>query len=351
MGDQLRYASNGPLALEDSDYRQDGKPKVITRSERELIRTTARFNPRIDRKEHDELLKILDQRGATQRGKPRSRDPAKNPLGSRVFDMACGWPMYRTPYNKTFRYVCGGYMQARQCEHNHIDGLIATRFAVSCLRQKLSPVVLEKLQARLRALAASETSTMARAKDQSIKQVELEKLKADLLKVTHNMAFAENDEQRRAMAAIFEKTRAQVAALGEQLAADDHHECVAYDADVEVAAAMSVLGRLPDLAADDENLAKVGEALRLVNLRMFLKFEKVQVKNRQLNKLAHGLVTFGDVPAPVPLYAGPTGRRAKTATTAAAFAAGSGNGSVVPNSLVSGEEGNSLGNVSRGDRI
>ena len=44
---------------------------------------------------------------------------------------------------------------------------------------------------------------------------------------------------------------------------------------------------------------------------------------------------------------GPTGRRAITAKTAAAFAASS--GGAVANCLVSGEEGNSLGNISRGD--
>ena len=73
---------------------------------------------------------------------------------------------------------------------------------------------------------------------------------------------------------------------------------------------MALLDRLPDLAADNQNLAKVGDAFRLVNVRLFLKFEKVQVKKRTLNKLAHGIVTFGEAPPPVPLYAGPTGRRA-----------------------------------------
>ena len=85
-------------------------------------------------------------------------------------------------------------------------------------------------------------------------------------------------------------------------------------------------------------------------MTLFLKFTKVRVKKRLLNKLAYGVVTFGDVPPPVPLYAGPTGNRAMLANKEAAFAAGSRGDTPLPNRLVSGREGESLRNVSRGDR-
>ena len=113
---------------------------------------------------------------------------------------------------------------------------------------------------------------------------------------------------------------------------------------------MAALDRLPEIVLNDECLAKISEAFRLVNVRLFLKFQKVPVKKRLLNKLASGVVTFSDAP-PHPLYAGPTGRRAMVANKAAAVAADSGEPLGLPNGFVSGGEVNSLGNVSRGDRI
>ena len=56
------------------------------------------FEPLVDVGRHRQLLAVLDARGGTKRGKPRARDLRKNPLGGRIFDMNCGWPMYRIPY-------------------------------------------------------------------------------------------------------------------------------------------------------------------------------------------------------------------------------------------------------------
>jgi DNA invertase Pin-like site-specific DNA recombinase len=152
MGDQLRYTANGPRALEDDDFRADGKPKVIRNPDMAMSRTPAHFDALVAPDKHQELIEILNQRGASQRGKPRSRDPDKNPLGSRIFDMNCGWPMYRTPYKPVFRYSCGAYMQSQDCDHNHVDGPTATEFALSCLVQKvLPPRILAKLKTRLAA--------------------------------------------------------------------------------------------------------------------------------------------------------------------------------------------------------
>jgi len=354
MGDQLRYAANGPRGLNDDDFRADGKPKVIRNPEEAMSRTPARFDALVDRDNHRDLIEILDHRGSSQRGKPRSRDPDKNPLGSRIVDMNCGWPMYRTPYGNTYRYTCGGYMQSRQCDHNHVDGPMATQFVLTSLRQKLvNPRVLQKLKERLRELAEGEQIASSHRDELAVQQAELVMVNANLKKVQGNMALADNREQYRAMALVFEDLRTQQADLERRVAtaASHHHEAKGVDAQVD--AAMAVLGRLPDLALDDRNLAKIGEAFRLVNVRLFLKFKRVQVKKRILNKLAHGVLTFGEAAPPVPLYAGPTGRRAIIANRAAAVAAGPGEGdeSTLPSQDSPGREGNSSGNVNRGDRI
>jgi len=106
MGDQVRLSPDGPRDLEESDYDlYTEKPKVIRNPESSQITARAHFEPIEDPARHEQLVKTLDQRAGTQRGKPRSRNPAKNPLGCRVFDMNCGSPMYRAPQGKTFRYT------------------------------------------------------------------------------------------------------------------------------------------------------------------------------------------------------------------------------------------------------
>jgi hypothetical protein len=124
MGDQLRFSPDGPRPLEDDDRRRDGQPKVVANPESDRIRVGAKFEPLVDGPRQARLLQTLDARAGTQRGKPQSSDPAGNPLGARIFDLACGWPLYRQPYNGSFRYLCGLYQQSHgaSCRHNHVDG-------------------------------------------------------------------------------------------------------------------------------------------------------------------------------------------------------------------------------------
>jgi hypothetical protein len=159
MGDQVRFSPEGPRDLAEADRRPDGKPKVVRNPESALVKrpVAAVYEPILDPERQAQLVALLDQRGGTQRGKSRSRDPGQNPLGCRVFDMMCRWPMYRQPYGGAFRYTCGLYQQSHgaQCAHNHVDGPTAVRFVLGCLRQRvLTPRLLGKLERRLRELAA-----------------------------------------------------------------------------------------------------------------------------------------------------------------------------------------------------
>jgi hypothetical protein len=146
MGDKARFTPSGPRQLEDTDYREDkeekkSKPKVVQNPESVQIRapSAAKFEPVLDAERRDRVMAILDARAGTQKGKPRSREPGDNPLGCRIFDMDCSWPMYRQPYGGAFRYLCGFYQQSHgaRCNHNVVDGPTAVRFLVNCLRQRL----------------------------------------------------------------------------------------------------------------------------------------------------------------------------------------------------------------------
>ncbi len=351
MGDQLRVSADGPRLLTEQDFGSDSKPKVVTNQDG-IVSRQASFDPVIPVAEHDELIKVLDKRAGTQRGKPRSRDPARNPLGSRIFDLQCGWPMYRTPYNGSFRYNCGLYMQSRQCAHNHIDGPVATRFVLNCIQQKLrQPERRSKLMQRLDQLSKEQGSGSPRTAQLNALRGELDRVQADRSMVEKNMARASTEDQFRAIAKQFDEDCRKETDLKKKI--DEigvDQECFG-DPDAQVQAALRVMDRLPDLVADNDDLQKVGESFAFLNVRLFLRFEKRQVKKRVLNKLQHGIMTFGDAEPPTRLYAGPTSRRDINLGIAATVAAGSEGDVPLPNRCCDGREGSSSGNVNRGDRI
>src|SRR5205085_10622111 len=82
------------------------------------------------------------------------------------------------------------------------------------------------------------------------------------------------------------------------------------------------------------------------------KFQEVQVGKRALNKLLSGVVTFGSTPPPISIYEGPTGRRGKRSPASSEDTGPcSPRAPLLPGPLDPGKEGDSLGNVRRGDWI
>ena len=127
-------------------------------------------------------------------------------MGTRIFDLNCGWPMYREPYNGSFRYKCGLYQQShgQKCRHNHADGLVATKFTLSCIRQKLLKL-MPQVERRLRALAAA-SATKVRSKPAADGiTAELASVQADLKVVSSNLARAKSDEQYQAISNQFDQ--------------------------------------------------------------------------------------------------------------------------------------------------
>lgn len=198
MGDQRRMTPNGPRALEDHDLREDGQPKVIRNPEDTLTTAKARFEPLVTLLQHQELVSIPDVRGGSQRGKPRCREPGKNPLGCRIYDTNCNWLMYRQPYCGSFRYVCGRYQQThgQEYSHNHVDGPRATRVVLASIRQRLLPPdQLDRLKQKLRQRAGQAAQNDATGAQLKIKQLELDQVQAQLVIVQRNMAMAASQDQ------------------------------------------------------------------------------------------------------------------------------------------------------------
>ena len=158
----------------------------------------------------DRLLSILDQRAGTQRGKSRSKNPAANPLGCRIYDIACSWPMYRQPYLESFRYTCGLYQQShgQQCAHNHIDGVTTARFVLSAIRQRLlNADRLNRLKAKIETRARAELSKQNGSVRLESKRTELEQLRSQLGRVQRNLALAKTDEEFQCISEIFSELK------------------------------------------------------------------------------------------------------------------------------------------------
>lgn len=355
MGDQLRYTAQGPREINDADFRPDNKPKVIRNPDRDHTTARAHGDPVADIECHHQLLAKLDARGASQRGKPRSRDPNNNPLGSRIFDMDCSWPLYRLPYNKSFRYLCGLYQQSHgeKCASNHVDGPTATRFMLSCIRQRVLPgAQVGKLAEKLRVIAAREQSSQKLEQSVASQRSVLARVAADLETAKQNMTLAQNPQQFQAMAAIFDSLMERQSKLRAELAEATATTTESNDMESEINSALALLQRLTELAAGAESLAAAGELFRMMNARLFLRFTAVQLNKRIVNRVAGGAVTFGTTPPPIAVYQGPTDRKYIKRNLTATDAANPVNGDVRHSGQSDTDrEGKSIGNINRGDWI
>jgi hypothetical protein len=356
MGDQLRFTPDGPRTLEDSDFReQDGKPKVVRNPDDDCVRANAHFDSLIDPIEHAELLKTLDGRSGNQKGIPRSKDPANNPLGGRIFDMNCGWLMYRIPYGESFRYKCGHYQQThgQECDHNWVEGPASARFVLSTIRQRLlHPHVWSRFEARIRELACAEEPP-GKPEPVKNKRQELSSLQENIRTAEKNLALAKSENHFAAISKVLDDLALKEKALRAEIAKLEQRPTGSRDLEREIEQALltgRMLRRLADAGREDFLSAR--EAFHGLNAKLFLQFKKVQRGKRTLNKIAGGHVTIGIAQPPVTLYEGPTGRRKlKSPVRTSSIGPVNRNDVTLKPPVTSSEEGESLGNQSRGDWI
>jgi hypothetical protein len=262
--------------------------------------------------------------------------------------------MYREPYNGSFRYKCGLYQQShgQQCRHNHVDGLLATKFTLSCIRQKLLKL-LPQVEQRLRDFAAASAATTPLKTAADNITVELAKVQEDLKIVSSNLARAKSDAQYQAVSTQFDQLKAREGSLLVKLAeAKTKHS--AGNGEIDVKAIIGGLEKLLAIASGEGELKLAGEAIRQANAKLFLAFSPVAVKKRTLNRIAGGVVTLGSGDPPIEVYQGPTARDRVKPPSGTQPATESYRDRPIDKSespIVSDREGKSLGNVSRADWI
>lgn len=226
--------------------------------------------------------------------------------------MNCGWLLYRQPYGKTFRFLCGRYQQSHgaRCSHNHVDGQTTTRFIPSCIRRRaLSPQYLQKLEKRIRQLAAADRDDNRVEEEVARKQAILREVEAERDQAKQNLARAKTDEQNQAVACVFDQLYEKAKSIEAEIAAAQGHPTITTDANSAVDMAMETISRLTELSRDGEDLGAARQIFDLLNARLFLGFQPAKEKKRNLNKINRGVVTFGAAPPPIDIYEGPTARK------------------------------------------
>ncbi len=356
VGEFRRFSPEGPRPLTEADFNSTGSRKTIVNDQSQIMTAKAHGDPILDAEQADRLRKILDARAGTQAGKPRSQKPDQNPLGARIFDMNCRWKMHRIPYHDSFCYKCSLYMQSqlpkRQCHHNWVDGPTATKVGMAVLRQQvMSPDMIAQLEQNLldRANVASHSGRQMNA--MTSRKKELANVRQQLATAKHNAARAKSRELFDDISKIYDDLKAREAQLILEIS---KHETTSQSSDTmkqAIEAAIESLKRFPSQAEDPDNLGAIGELFRSANLEMFLKFHRVQIKNRVLNKLDLGIVTLGNAPPPIQKYNGPTGRDALKAQLQADNIHTESNSpsKAKPNS-VPGKKAKSLGNDHHAER-
>ena len=310
-GDQLRFTPSGPRQLRESDYHTNGKLKRVANPADGIIRTPAKSKAVTTPEKLERIKKVIEHRGRHLKGKAHTRKDVVNPLGGRIYDLTCGWPMYRYAKRGNWCYTCGLYQnsEAKRCEHNTVRGEVATRFVLSCLRQRLlQPSTVAKLKTRLLELATVEQGEDPGERQLNADRAELAAVKRKLPNIERNMAFAETREASSAIAVIFQETKAQEARL-EQRIAEARPTSPKMNPEREVEAALGLLDRLTEFAeVSPTNISAVGEAFTKTNAKLYLEFQKVQRGRREFSVPAGGVLTFGSASPPKPLYTGPTDR-------------------------------------------
>ncbi len=341
--------------MSDADFREGGEPKIIRNDPTQVIAVPAKFDPLVGQQEHDELNAVLDRRGESQRGKPRSKDPNNNPLGTRIFDLKCRMPMYRVPYRERFRYRCSAYMQShgKRCDHNQVDGPLATEFALSSLRQRVFTSNLNSLvHKKLKELAQSEHRGFQSDDECQKMRADLATIEREIEVVRRNLARAGSDDIYSAISQEFNALRQRESLLRQRLAEQEYSRPSNNSATDEVEACMESLAGIKSLVQSANSFAETRRVFESVNLNLFLRFEReftgktTKQGPKFVNRVVAGELTTGSWPLPIEIYDGPTGReflKPKENTPPESCSGGD-------SSFVSDEKNSSLGNVSRGDR-
>ena len=234
----------------------------------------------------------------TQRGLPRCHDPHKYPLAGRVRCAHCGSVMHGIPTSYMLRYTCGTYINSggAKCDHNWVkqDNLMPDVLAT--LRESALPHV-EELRQTLRKAAAEKKDLGNARMDRADLEKARERQARLVQKAIEAVSQAQDEDERTGLRQIYRRERSKM----EGLDADLREAQTPVQCDPQADLVEAALEELKNLRCKLDHVTdrvEIAELLRSLNVRVWLKFRKVQWGTRWVNRLESGVVCLGSAPDP-----------------------------------------------------
>ncbi len=309
-GKHRRLGSDArPRLLEEGD-EAGGVVRVVNNPADIVIKSPMQgFAPPAAPDLFDGAQAVLDARGRSQRGIAKTRDPGKYPLSTRVYDMACGYPMWARTCGERRVYTCGMYINTagRCCDHNNIDAEATLEFVMKVLRQRASMAGgRERLHERLLELARVR-------REKPLDQFESERLtlerrladlERDLEFTKANLGRAKDDDEYDAVSSQYRGAKAELVRVREQLAkiAPAARPEQAQSPEAEAELALALFDSIEQVAQNPEARAEIRQLIQRLNLNLWLNFSAGKKGTRDVRVLTGGLLTTGNDPYPVQPY-------------------------------------------------
>ena len=314
-GAHRRIGDEGPRCLDDSDRNQNGCPKTVNNDASNIVRGNTGFAAQFDIRKWEEIQQQMDERGQRQRGIPRCKDPSKYPLSCLIVDMTdgCGSIMYGVTSGKRRLYQCGIYQRTsgQECFHNTIDAEAMLRFTMQTVRQLVdrrgNRAKLERLlrqRAERDAIAEGRSSSESDVREE-VPRKQVAELRADLAIVERRMATEKDDSRYEVIARQFDAVSNELKSAQKRLARIERLQSMSSKISVEeeVEAALSLLNDISKITNDIGARAEINPLLRNLGVEIGLDFKtSVKGKTRAVQRLATGIVSFGNAGLPVKLF-------------------------------------------------
>lgn len=313
-GKHRRFSPNGSRAL-NAGERNGEKVRRVRNAVADRIRVKASFDPEISIERFNKIQSQINSRANSQLDIPRSKDPSKYPLSTRVVDLTCGCGsiMYGVPHTKQINkkkvhqpfYTCGRYLKTSECQHNKVD---AERLLTLLLRSLKHMIrnsgsrneLTEKL------VAAATRGIPARPQAKSMHEQlksQAETLRHQRAEIAKKLAIETDADLISVFRAEFNAKGIQLDSVNSQFAElSQPPVAAATSASARVEAALKLLDNLEQLATVPEARPKLNAILRKLGIWVGLDFHEVKWGNRSVRRLRSGVISLGGYNLPVPLH-------------------------------------------------
>jgi DNA invertase Pin-like site-specific DNA recombinase len=305
-GAHRRLSPAGPRHLTDAERDETGQPLKTKSDPADRIVAPSGCEPKASRELFDACQEQRRQRGASQRGVPKSAG-ADYPLSTRIYDWSegCHELMYGAQEKGRRRYVCSKYSESkgRECHHHYVDADPALRFALAVLRQRVVQLGgRAELRNRLTKLAMTEGGSQVSNRKQELELGErrLQNLEQDLKIIAKNLA--RSDEMYAVVKAEYESVRREIdqhqQRLGSLRAQVEREQGRSGPGD-QVERALALLDQLERVAAHPEAKEGVSELLAKLDFLVAFRFAPNRLKARPSRIPIGGMITIGDPDSPI----------------------------------------------------